>query len=422
MAAVFRDFASYAFPNQRVSNAEKEKPEWYANCCDYVISAGLAAAPDREELEKMYRMLANDIPDEFYAKILNPYNATNEKYKRFPATMRNYDIISGVIRRYVSEYIKNPHDFIVGANNPDVVMARDAQIKQEMLRLAEAQIAAKISESYQRFVNEGNDPQQFNPQEAIDINAEIEKFKQEYIDKTSAQGQELLNIIDDITESLVLYSQAYFDFVAFGECYTYSDVVGNKLIKRVVSPRDAFPVPNDSQFVEDYDMFAERMKMTYQQIVDNFDEYLSEKDRKFLETYYARHSANDATPLTYQMYASYYGDVCSKFTNQEREAFESNSIMARDNNTGLYDVWHVVWRGEVRRAIVTYVANGFLSQRVVMMITFLMKRLVMFLLNIFMNLKFMNVFVLEDVTMQYILIKQELLLTIVKVNYLTMVL
>lgn len=65
------------------------------------------------------------------------------------------------------------------------------------------------------------------------------------------------------------------------------------------------------------------------------------------------------------MYASYYGDVCSKFTNQEREAFEANSIMARDNNTGLYDVWHVVWRGEVRRAIVTYVANGFLSQRVV---------------------------------------------------------
>lgn len=71
------------------------------------------------------------------------------------------------------------------------------------------------------------------------------------------------------------------------------------------------------------------------------------------------------------MYASYYGDVCSKFTAQEREAFESNSIMARDNNTGLYDVWHVVWRGEVRRAIVTYAANGFLAQRVVMMIMFL---------------------------------------------------
>ena len=41
-------------------------------------------------------------------------------------------------------------------------------------------------------------------------------------------------------------------------CYTYRDVVGNQLIKRVVSVRDAFPVPNDNMFAEDYDMFAER--------------------------------------------------------------------------------------------------------------------------------------------------------------------
>ena len=34
-------------------------------------------------------------------------------------------------------------------------------------------------------------------------------------------------------------------------------------------------------FVEDYDMFAERMKMTYQQIIDTFDEYLDDKDKKF---------------------------------------------------------------------------------------------------------------------------------------------
>lgn len=365
MAATFNDFATFPFPNQRVSNAEKEKPEWFANCCDYVIAAG-QSCNDKTGLEQMYRMLAGDIPDEFYAKILNPYNATNEKFTRFPATMRNYDIISGVIRRYVSEYIKNPHDFIVGANNPDVVMARDAQIKQEMLKLAEMQIAAKITESYQQFINNGGETSQFDPKTAVDVEAEINKFKEEYIDKISVQGQELLNVIDDITEALTLYTQAYFDFVSFGECYTYTDIRGNKLIKRVVSPRDAFPVPNDSQFVEDYDMFAERIKMTYQQIVDNFDDYLSDKDREFLATYYARHSANDTVgTLTYQNYAGYYVDLCSKFTRAEREAFEVSPIMSRDTNTGLYDVWHVVWRGEVRRGIVTYVSNGFLSQRVV---------------------------------------------------------
>ena len=68
----------------------------------------------------------------------------------------------------------------------------------------------------------------------------------------------------------------YFEFVSFGQCYTYSDVVGNKLIKRNVSVRDAFPIPNDSMFVEDHDMFCERRKLTYQQIIDEFDEYLTD--------------------------------------------------------------------------------------------------------------------------------------------------
>ena len=31
---------SVNFPKQRVSSAEKNKPEWYQNCIDYVIDAG----------------------------------------------------------------------------------------------------------------------------------------------------------------------------------------------------------------------------------------------------------------------------------------------------------------------------------------------------------------------------------------------
>lgn len=30
----------YDFPRQRVSNAEKNKPEWYAGCCDWIIAQG----------------------------------------------------------------------------------------------------------------------------------------------------------------------------------------------------------------------------------------------------------------------------------------------------------------------------------------------------------------------------------------------
>ncbi len=352
----------YDFPRQRVSNAEKNKPEWYAGCCDWIIAQGQNIR-NSSDLEKKYRVLKGDIPSEFYKKILNPYNATNEKYTRFPATMRNYDIMKGVIRRYVSEYIKNPHDFIVGANNPEVVLARNSKLRQELAFIVQEQIAAKIQESYANWVNQGNDPQQFNPQEQFNIEEFIADFNEKYIDDISAQGQEILNVIRDITEDKLIYSRAYFEWVTFGECYTYTDVIGEKIIKRVVSLRDAFPIPNDNMFAEDYDMFAERRKLTYQQIIDEFDEYLTDVDRKFLEDYYAL-NGNPTTPLDFATYERFYPDICSRFNKEDRAFFSKEPSMIRDLNSNLYDVWHVVWRGEVRRCIVTYQNQaGFISTR-----------------------------------------------------------
>ena len=352
----------YDFPRQRVSNAEKNKPEWYAGCCDWIIAQGQNIR-NSSDLEKKYRVLKGDIPSEFYKKILNPYNATNEKYTRFPATMRNYDIMKGVIRRYVSEYIKNPHDFIVGANNPEVILARNSKLRQELAFIVQEQIAAKIQESYTNWVNQGNDPQQFNPQEQFNIEEFIADFNEKYIDDISAQGQEILNVIRDITEDKLIYSRAYFEWVTFGECYTYTDVIGEKIIKRVVSLRDAFPIPNDNMFVEDYDMFAERRKLTYQQIIDEFDEYLTDVDRKFLEDYYAL-NGHPTTPLDFATYERFYPDICSRFNKEDRAFFSKEPSMIRDLNSNLYDVWHVVWRGEIRRCIVTYQNQaGFISTR-----------------------------------------------------------
>jgi hypothetical protein len=354
----------FDFPQQRVPNSRKKEADWYAACCDWVIAQGQNNR-DSSQLEIKYGILQGKIPDEFYKKILNPYNATNEKYTRFPATMRNYDLMKGIIRRYVSEYIKNPHDFIVGANNAEVVLARNAKLRQELAIIVQQKIAARIQQSYQDWVNGGNDPQQFNPQTALDVEAFVQEFNENYIDDISVQGQQILNVIKDITEDALFYARAYFDFVTFGETYTYTDIVGNKIVKRVVSPRDAFPINTDNIFREDDDMFAERRKLTYQQIVDEFDEYLDDKQREFLETYYAKRSANAPMELAFNVYESYFPDVCKKYSKEDRELFKKEPNMMRDNNPDLYDVWHVVWRGEIRRCIVTYVNEvGLIDTRI----------------------------------------------------------
>ena len=350
------------FPEQKVPNSKKSQEEWYAACCDFIISRGLSIR-NKDELEVKYDIVNGKIPDSFYDKILNPYNATKDKYKRFPATMRNYDFMKGIIRRYVGEYIKNPHDFIVSANNPEVILARNGKLKQELSILVQQQIAAKINEAYQQFVNEGNDPKQFNPEQVVDIENFIKEFNENYIDEISMQGQELLNVIRDLTEDTLLYVRAYFDFITFGECYTYTDIVGKNIVKRVISPRDAFPINTDNMFREDDDMFACRRKLSYQQIMDEFGEHITSKQKDFLNKYYGNRTPD--TRLTYNTYESYFPEVCKKFSDKDRNLFRSQSNMMIDNNTGLYDVWHVVWRGFERIAIVTYInESGFIDTRI----------------------------------------------------------
>ena len=354
----------YDFPKQRVPNSEKRKPEWYANCCDWIIGKAIGLR-DNKELYQRYEIMHDRMPGEFYKKILNPYNATNEKYTRFPAEMRNYDLIKGIIRRYISEYNKNEHIFIVGANNPEVVFAKDARLREEVSILLQNAIATEIQRSFQEYINQGGDPKQFNPQEQINIEEFVEKFNEDYIDDISKQGQDILDVIRDITDDTLFYTKLYNDFICFGEAYTYTDIVGTKLIKRTVNPIDAFPIPNSEQFVEDFDMFCERRKLSLQQILDEFDEYLTDKDREFLETYYGQGNANGPVELTFGKFCEYYGDVCNKFTHTERNFFNNDPILKRDYNGGLFDVYHVTWRGMERQAIVTYVSQaGLISTRV----------------------------------------------------------
>ena len=179
------------FPKQRVSAAEKDKPAWYQNCIDYVIYAGLSFN-DRTDTERKLQILHGNIPDEFYKKTLNPYNAENEKYKRFPATMRNYDIMSDVIRRYVSEYFKGIHEFIVGANNPEIVLKKNIKLKEEIAIMAQQafkqEFEKRWAEMQQQAQQQGTPVEQLNPQEAMpDPEQFLKDFEDNYIDDESKQ-------------------------------------------------------------------------------------------------------------------------------------------------------------------------------------------------------------------------------------------
>lgn len=359
------------FPQQRVSGSVKQKPDWYANAIDYVIDAGLSYN-DRNDTETKLSILRGNIPNSFYKKTLNPYNSNNERYTRFPATMRNLDIMSDIIRRYVSEYFKGVHEFTVGAINPDIVLKKNAKLNQAVFQLAQQAFQQEFERQYQAKLQEaqqqGIDPSTVNPQEAMpDLEQFIADFNEKYIDEESKQGQDILDYVRAMTQDAIIYLTCFFNYCALGECYSYSDVRGDKLFKEAVPVLEAYPIPNSNYFIEDHDMFARRMLMSYQQIMDMFDDTLTEKDKYFLENHYGRATANGGvTRLSYTQMFESYPDICEKFTKEEREVFKREPVALTDDNNNLFEVWHVVWRGEAKRGILTYINElGMETSRVV---------------------------------------------------------
>ena len=358
------------FPQQRVPYSQKQKADWYANCIDYVIDMGMSCN-DRVDTEVKLNILHDNIPNSFYKKTLNPYNSSEERFTRFPATMRNLDIMSDVIRRYVSEYYKGVHEFTVGANNPEIVLKKNAKLKEEIGILAsqafKQEFEKRLQELQSQAKQQGTPPEQINVQDAMpDPKKFIEDFNEKYIDDESRQGQEILNYIRSVTADTMIYLSAFFDYVSLGECYTYSDIKGEKIIKEHVPVMDAYPIPNGEFFVEDHDMFARRMLLSYPQIIDMFDDVLTKEDRHFLETYYAHNTKTGPTQLMYSKYFESYPDVCDKFSKEERDLFKKQPVRIEEINNNLFEVWHVVWRGEARKGILTYVNEvGLIATKVV---------------------------------------------------------
>ena len=359
------------FPQQKVSGEEKAKADWYANSIDYIISLG-ESMNDRSNVGVRLDILHGNLPDDLYRKTLNPYNTNKEKYKNFPATLRNYDIMSDIVRRYIGEYFKGNHDFVVGANNPDIVINRDAALKKKILEAAEKAFQQEFQKRYQQLVQEaqqqGKSPDSVDPQNAMPDQEEfINKFNEDYIDKESKQGQDILNYVRDLTNDLQIYLTNFFNYCALGECYSYADVRNHKIYKEAVPVIEAYPIPNNNMMIEDHDMFARKIMMSYNQIIDMFDDELDVTDKNYLEKYYSNYT--DKSPnkvLNFREFYKAYAGVCDKFNDEERNFFKQNNLAPYESNGNLFEVWHVVWKGFAKRGILTYINNiGMQDQRIV---------------------------------------------------------
>ena len=323
----------------RTSRSKKQKEDWYKPMTDYVI--GLIDTSHIIDIEDRVNAINGVISDDYYKKVLNPFNATDPKFTRHRADMRNFDIMKDVIRRYMGEYSKQPFDFQVKANDPEVIT-----------RFNEA-FAAKISDiAVQSYINMMNQQGVDTGQPSVDVPdfpTFFEKFKEDYVDDIAEQGQELLVAIIDWTESKMKYYKAFYDYIVLGQTYTYRDIRNGVIHKEVIDPTEYFPISNGEPFIEDHDKGVRRFKVTIPQLLENFDTIIDQETyNKIVDLFKTYRTGNSGISVPLSVFKSRLdGKAYTTFT-ETNSAKIADNVYRLTNEDDTITGYHVVFSTQVK--------------------------------------------------------------------------
>lgn len=326
----------YTFPRQKLSSAEKKKQLketgklWGVSTLDYLISQ--VSITNREEILRDYRLLDNIIDEEDYNYVLNPFNTTIDRYKRFGAKLRNFDILSPVVKLYAGEFSKRFKNFQVLTTNPD----DDNKYKEGLNKLLDAHYQQQIvNDLNQVGLNTGQESQEQEP-----VQQKVEKYNSSFEKTRIITGQEILDFIYYDKDLEDLHQEMYINWCISGQAYSYKGIFHNDVVYENVNPWE-ITYPEDSNInIEDKSWVVRRQIMSINAILDRWHDKLSEAEVEWLENKRDEEGANAGT--------TGFVVLPTQWINSN-DNFGSNAIL--ENVQGL-EVYHAQWRGFKKVGIV----------------------------------------------------------------------
>ena len=279
---------SNLYPQHRRLSSEKDD-SYYKEMGDYYINQANLLSAEKEELQTLYDAAQGIIDTKTYSYVLNPYNTENEKLKRFPAKLRNYDIIQPIVRLFMGERAGMKDDVTITVTNADAVNKKTESLNDGYLAVFAQDFINNLNEA---GVDTGV------PNKEVDYEAFRKKHESTYMDNRANVGQEAMNYLKANLDHDELVQEAFYDFFVTGRCFTFKDVYLDDVYYEVVDPRDIYVIGGSNQkFVEDADAIVCLRRMTANMIVDRFWENLSEDDLDWLQTKAGDGVTNDLLTL-----------------------------------------------------------------------------------------------------------------------------
>jgi len=273
-------------PQQRLTYAEKiaNDNQWGKDNMNYYLkhayfySEYTSKIGAKKDLALLYKIHNNQIPDEWFAPILNPFNNQNEAFKTQPAIIRKTNIARPVIEKLLGEYTKRPFSWFVD------------KIGEEGYNKYFEQLTAVMHDNLkQHFIN-ALDPEIFKnaqaQQQEVPMPDKLKaQFDDNYIDSEVIEADKLLRNIINSTYFFEKTRWMFKDFVIAGEEYSQKDVRDDQIEYERISPLDLWYIKSYySPYIEDGEVAIRRLLLTPGEVVDRFYKEIEEKQLEKLDT------------------------------------------------------------------------------------------------------------------------------------------
>lgn len=309
----------------KITLAEKQRTKYAERAADYYINRASFHSNFRREMDLLYDAAQGIININHYKKLTNPRNTKNENLIRWPAELRNYNIITPLVNLFLGEYFSS--------NNEPVVTAVNENEKNTFLFNKKQTILKHLSQMFVNELNSAGFETGVDTKAVPDPEKIAAEYSNNYTDMRASVGAEA---VEYLKHNLRINNQlqlALYDWLVVGAVTTLKSINNNDVSYTILDPRDVVAIGIDSdQLGEDAEAIVARIEMTLPEMIDEFE--LGDEEINLIAS-----DGSFSTSLINPLAA-----------NLDNASDGLDGIHVKDK----YTVMFVSWRGYRRYGILTY--------------------------------------------------------------------
>jgi len=347
-----------SLPNQHTSIKEKKKESWYRPTYDYLISKAI----NQKDLGTITTWLdaANGIiSNSTIGYAVTPLVSEAGETFEFPGEIRETDLINSIREKNMGEYIELPYRFSVMVNNSDAVEKRNIEVSQELTSIAQSTFITMLKQlqtkkelqKQQAFQQEqqtgSTTPNVIPPSQEEPNIPDFVKYEREFVtqwlDERAIQGQHILELINNVNNFDVKRLQSFFYWWATEEFYTYREIINGEVYTSNVSPLEGFPLENSELFVEDYDGFIIKKRITWEECIAKYKDKIPKDQKAYFDDLVGKGNTG-SLKVNPTLLSSQW--LSSSMASSYKSKIDSNADILLTNNSRTIDEFTTIWRTE----------------------------------------------------------------------------